>query len=200
MNNKDNKIVIDEKISKDVDYIMLVEEEKKFRLSNDMQNASEQCLRILRLVWTKFGVEFISQVFLSLSKKRNQSQKSQSTMIKFLLDEVYITINLDNLRILILKSVIEVTEGKIFVEFEYSKAIRILTEIYLKSNQLEDATKLIQDIQIETFSSLDRVYKVEYILFQMKILLENNDFVRFLIRAVIYEIDIRFLNSIAHSS
>lgn len=181
MNNKDNKIVIDEKISKDVDYIMLVEEEKKFRLSNDMQNASEQCLRILRLVWTKFGVEFISQVFLSLSKKRNQSQKSQSTMIKFLLDEVYITINLDNLRILILKSVIEVTEGKIFVEFEYSKAIRILTEIYLKSNQLEDATKLIQDIQIETFSSLDRVYKVEYILFQMKILLENNDFVRFLI-------------------
>lgn len=181
MNNKENKVVIDERISKDVDYIMLVEDEKKFRLTNDIQNASEQCVRILRLVWTKFGIDFVPQIFLSVSKKRNQSQKSQTTMIKFLLDEIYPNIILDNQRISLLKSVIEVTEGKIFVEFEFSKAIRILTEIYLNLNQLEDAIKLIQDIQIETFSSLERVYKVEYILFQMRILLQNNDFVRFLI-------------------
>jgi 26S proteasome regulatory subunit N5 len=60
-------------------------------------------------------------------------------------------------------------------------AIRLLTEIYLKRGQMEDATKLIQDIQIETFGSLERAYKVDYILFQMRILLQKGDYVRTLI-------------------
>ena len=69
----------------------------------------------------------------------------------------------------LLKTIIKVTEGKIFVEFEYSQAIRKMTEIYLKNKQINEAAKLVQDVQIETFGSLDNKYKVDYILFQMQV-------------------------------
>jgi 26S proteasome regulatory subunit N5 len=81
----------------------------------------------------------------------------------------------------LLKTIIKVTEGKIFVEFEYSQAIRKMTEIYLMNNEIDEAAKLIQDVQIEAFGSLDNKYKVDYILFQMQVLLQKGDYIRTLI-------------------
>lgn len=102
-------------------------------------------------------------------------------MIKVIFDEIYPSLKSRDSQVSVLKSIIEITEGKIYVEFEFSNAVRKLTEILLSEGNIEEATKLIQDIQIETFGSLNRVYKVEYILFQMKVLLQKGDFVRTLI-------------------
>lgn len=129
----------------------------------------------------KFGISNIPSVFISLSKKRNQSKKSLTEMINLILNQVYPKCSNQVEQEAILRSIIEITEGKIYVEFEYSVAIRKLSEILILKGQKEEATKLIQDIQIETFGSLDKKYKVEYILFQIKVLLEKGDFVRTLI-------------------
>jgi len=102
------------------------------------------------------------------------------SMVKFCLNDVYNKLNEED-QILLLRNVIEVTEGRIFVEHEYSDAVRRLTEIFLKRHDIDEAAKLIQDIQIETFGSLERSYKVDYILFQMRILLQKGDYVRSLI-------------------
>jgi 26S proteasome regulatory subunit N5 len=56
-----------------------------------------------------------------------------------------------------------------------------LTEIYIKNHDIEEASKLVQDIQIETFGSIERAYKVDYILFQMRVLLKKGDYIRMLI-------------------
>lgn len=42
----------------------------------------------------------------------------------------------------------------------------------------EEATKMIQEIQIETYGSLQTVEKVDFILYQMKLVLQRRDFVR----------------------
>lgn len=118
---------------------------------------------------------------LALYKKRNQSKQAITEMIKYAVNYTYFKISNDDLKIQFLKNVIEVTEGKIFVEFEYSIAVKRLTEIVLEKGDVEEAARLIQDIQIETFGSLDRIYKVEYILFQMRILLAKGDYIRTLI-------------------
>lgn len=81
----------------------------------------------------------------------------------------------------LLDHIIKSTDGKIFVEREFSIAIRKKTEILFKNGDLEEASTLIQDVQIETFGSLERSYKVEYILFQMKVLLAKQDYVRTLL-------------------
>ncbi len=56
-----------------------------------------------------------------------------------------------------------------------------MTEIHLNNSKFEEAAKLIQDVQIEAFGSLEREYKVDYILFQMRILIAKGDFIRTLI-------------------
>ena len=56
-----------------------------------------------------------------------------------------------------------------------------MAEIHTKNNNLDDAAKLIQDVQIEAFGSLERDYKVDYILFQMETLILKGDYIRTLI-------------------
>ena len=50
---------------------------------------------------------------------------------------------------------------------------------YLEEDgKAEEATKIIQEIQIETYGSLEVSEKVEFILYQMKLVLMRKDFVR----------------------
>ena len=56
-----------------------------------------------------------------------------------------------------------------------------MTEMHIMNNEKEEAAKLIQDVQIEAFGSLESEYKIEYILFQMQVLLEKGDYIRTLI-------------------
>ena len=44
--------------------------------------------------------------------------------------------------------------------------------------KVEEATKNIQEIQIETYGSLTTKEKVEFILYQMRLVLSRRDFVR----------------------
>ena len=127
----------------------------------------------------------------SLNKKRSQSREATISIVKYALNEVYDTLNEEE-KLKLLSTLIEITEGRIFVEFEFSVAIRRLTEIHIQSGNINEAAKCIQDIQIETFGSLERGYKVEYILFQMKILLMKEDYIRVMI--VSNKINKRHLN------
>jgi 26S proteasome regulatory subunit N5 len=47
--------------------------------------------------------------------------------------------------------------------------------------EMEEAAKLLQEVQVETYGSMDRREKLEFILYQMKILLRREDYVRFYI-------------------
>lgn len=47
-----------------------------------------------------------------------------------------------------------------------------------EDGKAEEATKLIQEIQIETYGSLLNQEKVDFILYQMKLVLARRDFVR----------------------
>jgi len=50
---------------------------------------------------------------------------------------------------------------------------------YLEEDgKAEEGTKIIQEIQIETYGSLEVKEKVEFILYQMKLVLMRKDFVR----------------------
>jgi 26S proteasome regulatory subunit N5 len=170
--------MLKEEIINNVDYKLLMEKEKKARLDNDIPTSSDFCVKILTFIWKTFGNEYVSTVFLSLSKKRNQSKRAHSEMIKYIFDNIYPSLINEDEKVSLLKGIIEITEGKIYVEYEFSLSVRRLTEILLLKGQLDEAVKLIQDIQIETFGSLERKYKVEYILFQMKVLIQKGDFIR----------------------
>lgn len=145
----------------------------------------------MKYAYERKDYESMRSLLIALNKKRSQSREAITSIVKFALNEVYPTLNEEE-QIKLLKTLVEITEGRIFVEYEYSVAIRRLTEIHLKRGDIEEAAKLIQDIQIETFGSLERGYKVDYILFQMKVLLQKEDYIRTLI--VSNKINRRHLN------
>ncbi len=72
----------------------------------------------------------------------------------------------------------EASEGKMFLEREYSQVTRQNAEMLEADGKHDDATKMVQEIQIETYGSLQTVEKVDFILYQMKLVLGRRDFVR----------------------
>lgn len=48
-------------------------------------------------------------------------------------------------------------------------------------NDILEAAQILQQVQVETYGSMDKREKLEFILYQMKIMLKKQDYVRFFI-------------------
>jgi 26S proteasome regulatory subunit N5 len=64
-----------------------------------------------------------------------------------------------------LETLREASEGKMFLEREYSQVTRWNAEMLEADGKHDEATKLVQEIQIETYGSLQTVEKVDFILY-----------------------------------
>merc|ERR1719198_1061009 len=78
----------------------------------------------------------------------------------------------------LIKTLNEVTEGKIFVEVEKARLTNILAKMKEDDGNIEEAANLMQEVQVETFGAMDRTEKTKYILNQMRLVLAKKDFVR----------------------
>lgn len=75
----------------------------------------------------------------------------------------------------IIETLRTVTEGKIFVEVERARVTRILSDIKKEQGDLKAATEILCELQVETFGSMDRREKTEFILAQVALCIECND-------------------------
>merc|ERR1712188_109742 len=71
-----------------------------------------------------------------------------------------------------------VTEGKIFVELERARVTKRLAAIKEANGDLKGACDTLNEIQVETYGSMERREKAEFVLEQMRLLLDNNDLIR----------------------
>lgn len=100
---------------RNVRLVQLLDKEKKCRQNNETTGLSALLIEIITFFVEKNDLDNVIVQLLSLSKKRNQSKNAITDMIKYCLDKIYFTLN-ENDKIRLLNCVIEVTEGKIFVE------------------------------------------------------------------------------------
>lgn len=68
-----------------------------------------------------------------------------------------------------------VTEGKIFVEVERARVTLLLSRMLYAKGEVNEAADALQDLAVETFGSMDRREKAEFILEQMRLNFERND-------------------------
>lgn len=78
----------------------------------------------------------------------------------------------------LIKTLRAVTEGKIHVELERARLTRILAKIREDEGKVVEAAELMQEVQVETYGSMDKEEKVDYILEQVRLCLDKGDFVR----------------------
>ena len=172
--------MLNESLLKDVEIKKLLDEEKTARLESEFAKSTAVCPKIRKTLFDRGDFNNFLALLDFLTGKRNQSREATIAMIKYCQNDVLPLVS-ESQQIELLDHLIKSTDGKIFVEREFALAVRKKTEIHFKKGELEEAAKLIQDIQIETFGSLERSFKVDYILFQMRILLAKKDYVRMLL-------------------
>ena len=72
----------------------------------------------------------------------------------------------------------EVTDKKIYLEVEYARCCLMMVKWNEKEQNIAEAAKIMQEVQVETYGSMDKREKLEFILYQMKIMIKMNDMVR----------------------
>ena len=77
-----------------------------------------------------------------------------------------------NLKLEMIDAIMKVCEKKIYLEVEYARCVLMLTQYKEDDNQIEDAAKILQEVQVETYGSMDKREKLEFILYQMKIMIK----------------------------
>jgi len=81
----------------------------------------------------------------------------------------------------VLQFMAELTAGKIFVEVIRARILSRLADFKKEEGDVKGAKELLQDIQVEAFTTMDTREKTEFILKQMRLTLVTRDYVRVLL-------------------
>lgn len=117
----------------------------------------------------------LNEQISSLSKKRGIIKQSISSMFQRCL--AFAEESLDHaVKQKLLKMVREHSEGKVYVEVERAQATRALASILEAEGKLTDAFELMQEVAVETFGSMPRQEKYDFILEQVRLALSTDQF------------------------
>lgn len=118
------------------------------------------------------------EFFLVLCKRRGQAKKPVVDMVALCQKTLFEKLPTRAEKYKMLEAVREAAQGKMFLEKEYSDATMTLCQYLEADGKTDEATDIIQEIQIETYGSLEVRDKLLFILYQMKLVLMRRDFVR----------------------
>lgn len=84
----------------------------------------------------------------------------------------------DAAKMKLMETLRDITEGKVFLEVERARVSRLMSDMLYAKGDVNKAADTLQDLAVETFGSLSRREKVEFILEQMRLNVERNDMAR----------------------
>ena len=161
---------------------LLLSLEKKCRVYNDFHNLKEVCLHMVRLARSKGDWDKLNSTLAVISKRRSQSKMAISGIVAEAMGYLDQTPDLDT-KIALLKTLMDICEGKIYVESESAQLHLMLALIYEGKGDISGACDMIQDVHVETYGSMSKKEKAEYILQQIRLNLVKGDYVRALIQS-----------------
>jgi 26S proteasome regulatory subunit N5 len=109
-----------------------------------------------------------------MSKKHSQLKQAITKMVQTVMTFLDDTPSLET-RLTVIETLRTVTEGKIFVEVERARVTKTLSDIKKEQGDLKAATEILCELQVETFGSMDRREKTEFILAQVDLCIESED-------------------------
>jgi len=151
-------------------------------LPSEYKGQEEKCFQELNKAKPD-GWATIQEVLTTICRRRGLSK----TVITAVIEQAYEwtledEFAKDELQVVpVLQYLAELTAGKIFVEVIRARILSRLADFKKNSGDLKGAKELLQDIQVEAFTTMDTREKTEFILKQMRFILETKDFVRVLL-------------------
>ncbi|CAG2112556.1 unnamed protein product [Medioppia subpectinata] len=180
-NTVDEKIPLCQKLAKEgklseaLDVLLALE--KQTRTGSDTHSTSRVLVAIVKLCFEAKNWKLLNDNIVLLSKRRSQIKQSITKMIEECCSYVD-TIDDKKIQLEYIDTLRTVTAGKIYVEVERARLTLKLALMKENEGRMEEAADILQELQVETFGSMEKKEKVELILEQMRFCLAKKDFVR----------------------
>jgi 26S proteasome regulatory subunit N5 len=155
--------------------------EKKYRTAGDAISIGRILVAIVELHFelSKF-TELNESILQFTTKKHLQSEHAIGAMIRKCCEYVDI-IDDREIKLKLLETLKAVTDGKLYAEIERAKVCRELSAMRKEDNDIMNAIKTLEDLKIDTITSLERKDRIEIVLQLMDLLIESKEFVKCLI-------------------
>lgn len=155
--------------------------EKKYRTAGDAISIGRILVAIVEI---HFGLSKFSELNESIltftTKKHLQSEHAIGAMLRKCCECVDL-IDDRSIKMKLLETLKAVTDGKLYAEIERAKVCKELSAMRKEDNDIMNAIKTLEDLKIDTITTLDRKDKIEIILQLMDLLVESKEFVKCLI-------------------
>merc|ERR1712241_1470131 len=176
---------------------MLTALEKQTRTGADMHSTAKVLVCIVQICYEAKNWNTLNEHIIMLTKKRSQLKQAVAKMVQ----ECCIWVAEGKLpskeiELELIATLRTVTEGKIYVEVERARLTHRLSQMKEAEGEIEEASKIMQELQVETYGSMERKEKVELILEQMRLCLASKDYIRSQIMSK--KISIRFFENTDH--
>lgn len=142
--------------------------------ASDLASTSRTLIAITTICKDAGNWSLLNDQVLVLSKKHGQLKQAITKMVQTVMGFLDDTPNLET-KLSVIETLRTVTEGKIFVEVERARVTRVLSDIKKQQGDLKAAQEILCELQVETFGSMDRREKTEFILAQVALCIENAD-------------------------
>jgi hypothetical protein len=155
----------------------LGELEKRARHLADAVSGARVCVAMAECCIRARAWSTLSDQLQILSKKRGQSQKASQELVRACMHA------LDGMEDRgaeerLIGTLRSVTEGKLFVEVEYARLTLRLAHMQERDGKVDDASRTLQEIAVETVGSMQTGEKVDLLLEQLRLTRLQRDFVR----------------------
>ena len=151
--------------------------EKQTRTAADALSTGRLLVAIVKMCFEQKKWETLNENVVLLSKRRGQLKQAVTKMVQEAFTYVDKTPNMET-KLKLIDTLRTVTAGKIYVEIERARLTRILAKIKEDQGNIAEAATILQELQVETFGSMEKKEKVEFILEQMRLCLAKKDYIR----------------------
>uniref|UniRef100_A0A8C6FXS7 26S proteasome non-ATPase regulatory subunit 12 n=1 Tax=Moschus moschiferus TaxID=68415 RepID=A0A8C6FXS7_MOSMO len=151
--------------------------EKQTRTASDMVSTSRILVAIVKMCYEAKEWDLLNENIMLLSKRRSQLKQAVAKMVQQCCTYVEEITDLP-IKLQLIDTLRMVTEGKIYVEIERARLTKTLATIKEQNGDVKEAASILQELQVETYGSMEKKERVEFILEQMRLCLAVKDYIR----------------------
>ncbi|KAI0516159.1 hypothetical protein KFK09_008831 [Dendrobium nobile] len=166
---------LEENLDAKVDALLNVE--KQMRLAGDVAGTKKAVIEIVELCYKARAWKTLNDQIVLIAKRRGQLKQAVTAMVQQAMQYIDDTPDIDT-RVELIKALNNVSAGKIYVEIERARLIKKLAKIKEEQGLIAEAAELMQEIAVETFGAMAKTEKIAFILEQVRLCLDREDYVR----------------------
>jgi len=151
--------------------------EKSSRLAEDITATKAACSAVLDVCYQAKDWKLLEEQVTLLAKRRSQLKQAIQAFVRQAMGYIEEIADKDT-KISLIKTLQAVTEGKIFVEIERARLTRRLASIREAEGNVAEAAEILQEVAVETFGAMAKTEKIAFILEQVRLCLDKQDFMR----------------------